>query len=74
MNIAWNSIGLVALITIGTIVVLAVCFGLGTVGMSRYQQARAAGGSGTLVAVSAGVAFTICLAMALVGLYLTVRR
>jgi len=74
MNIAWNAIGSVAVITLSTIIVLAVCFGLGTLGVSRYQQARAHGDSGTLGAVGAGAAFAICFAIALFGLYLTVKR
>jgi hypothetical protein len=74
MNIAWNSIGLVAVITLGTIIVLAVCFGLGTLSVSRYQKARADGGSATLGAAGAGAAFVICLAIAVFGLYLTVKR
>lgn len=74
MHIDWTAIGSVAVTALGAIIVLAVCFGLGTLSVSRYQKARAQGESGSLDAVGAGVAFVACLAIALFGLYLTVVR
>jgi hypothetical protein len=74
MNIAWKAIGSVAAVSLAAIVVVAVLFGLGALGMSRYERARAEGNGGTLSAVGVGVAFVACVAIALFGLYLTVVR
>jgi multisubunit Na+/H+ antiporter MnhG subunit len=74
MNIAWNAIGSVAAVSLGTIVVVSVLFGIGALGVSRYERARAQGNGGTLSAVGVGVAFLACVAIALFGLYLTVVR
>lgn len=74
MHIAWSALGSVAAIALGTIIVVAIFFGLGTVGMSRHEKARAQGGSGSLNAVGVGAAFLACFAIGLFGLYLTVFR
>jgi uncharacterized membrane protein len=74
MHIAWNAIGSVAAISLGAIIVVAILFGLGTLGMSRYEKARAQGESGALTAVGMGAAFLACVAIGLFGLYLTVFR
>jgi hypothetical protein len=74
MNIAWSAIGSVAAISLGTIIVVTVLFGLGTLGMSRYEKARAQGGSASLTVVGMGVMFVACVAIGLFGLYLTVFR
>lgn len=74
MNIAWSAIGSVAAISLGTIIVVAILFGLGTLGMSRYEKARAQGGAVLLTAVGTGTAFVVCVAIGLFGLYLTVFR
>jgi hypothetical protein len=69
-----SAIGSIAGASLGAIVVVVVLFGLGVLGMSRYETARAHGGGGSLSAVGAGVAFVVCLAIGLFGLYLLVAK
>jgi hypothetical protein len=66
------AIGSIAAASLGAIIVVAVLFGLGVLGISRYEAARAHGNSGSLSAVGAGAAFVACLTIAVFGLYLIV--
>lgn len=69
-----GAIGSIAGASLGAIIVVVVLFGLGVLGMSRYETARANGNSATLVAAGVGAAFAVCVAIALFGLYLIVGR
>lgn len=73
MQIA-SAIGSIAAASLGTMIVIVVLFGLGVLGISRYETARANGNAGSLSAIGAGAAFAACVAIALFGLYLIVGR
>lgn len=74
MQIA-GAIGSIAAASLGAIVVVVILFGLGVLGIARYQAARAHGNAGSRFAViGAGAAFLVCFVIALFGLYLIVVR
>lgn len=74
MQIA-SAIGSIAAASLGAIIVVVVLFGLGVLGIARYQAARTQGTAGSVYAViGASAAFVACFAIALFGLYLIVVR
>ncbi|GLY65537.1 hypothetical protein [Amycolatopsis taiwanensis] len=73
MQIA-GAIGSIAATSLAAVIAVVVLFGLGVLGISRYETARANGSRGLLNAVGAGAAFMVCLAIAVFGLYLIVVK
>lgn len=77
MDIKWDGLARVAGVGAAFAIGGAVIFALGVLGLSRANTARDAGQSGTARVgglVVAGVAFAICAALVLYGLWLLIPQ
>jgi uncharacterized membrane protein len=74
MQLDWNALGLVAAVSTGVTVALAVVFALGVLGLSQAETAREGGRGGGLGVAAAGLAFLACAAAVAYGIYLIVPQ
>lgn len=72
MDFDWGALGTVAVIGIGSTVLLVALFCVGIAALSRRDAAVSRGANGALAFGSAVTCFAICTAAVLLGLYLII--
>ncbi|MBV9164340.1 MAG: hypothetical protein JO281_22980 [Pseudonocardiales bacterium] len=74
MYIDWNSLGEVAVVSIGVAVGVVVIFALGILALSHRETATNRGSNGTVALTGALLCFTACAAVVVYSIYLIIPQ